>query len=512
MERSFFRNALWNILGFSVSLASGVLLSPYIIRKLGPEGYGVWALAFALVDYLWLSDMGFRSAVLKYSAHYMARREVDKINEVLNTALACFAPVAVLLLAVVGVGAFQAPLYFRIPAAYQEPFGVLLLAVGWSWAFGLMNNVFRAALEGFQEYGVISRITIIMTAMRAAAVFLLVYSGHGLREMGYAVVAAQAFGYIATFVGFRRVFPEFRLSPGLVSRLMLKQMAGYGVHTFVATIASQLQQQGPTLLIGRMLSVAAVGFYSLPMRLLNVLMDAVPQVGMVSSARSAELSARGDFAGVARLGAQTNRYCFLVFLFPLLFLSIYAAPLFRLWVGPAFAAESAPLMMALAAGAAFAIAGQQNTSAILYGLGAHQHFAKGLLVEAMAGLALMAVAIPHYGLAGVAVVSAVMMIAVRGILTPWLICRRLDISFVEYMAGIYSWPLALAVPVLGLVWALDAAGVDGSSWSELIALGLVLAPVYYGLGFFTALLPEHRLAVTEWAGARLRRGRARVGT
>lgn len=511
MERSFLHNALWNILGFSVSLASGILLSPYIIRKLGPEGYGVWALAFALVDYLWLSDMGFRSAVLKYSAHYMARRETGKINEVLSTAMAWFAPMAVVLLLVVHLAAMQAPRYFRIPAAYEESFGVLLLAVGWSWAFGLVNNVFRAALEGFQEYGIIGRITIAMTALRSAAVFVLVHEGYGLREMGYAVVAAQGFGYIATFLGFRRVFPEFRLSPRLVSRPMLRQMAGYGVHTFVATVATQLQQQGPPVLIGRMLSVAAVGFYSLPLRLLNVLMDAVPQVGMVSSARSAELSASGDFAAVARLGAQTNRYCFFVFLFPLLFLGLYAAPLFQLWVGPAFAVESAPLMMTLAAGAAFAVAGQQNTSAILYGLGAHQRFAQGLLVEAAAGLALMAVAVPIYGLAGVAAVSMTLMILFRGILTPWLICRRLEISFRAYMLGIYTRPLALAIPVLGMAWLFKKSGVDGSSWSELILLGVGMAPVYYGLGFFTALLPEHRTAVLEWAGGWMRRARAGSG-
>ena len=505
MERFFFRNALWNVLGFSVSLASGVLLSPYIIRKLGPEGYGVWALAFALVDYLWLSDMGFRSAVLKYSAHYMARREVDKINEVLNTAMAWFAPMAAVLLVFVTAAAFHAPQYFRIPPAYQEPFGVLLLAVGWSWAFGLVNNVFRAALEGFQQYGIIGRITIIMTALRAAMVFLLVYYGYGLREMCYAVVASQGFGYIATYLGFRRVFPEFRLSARLVSRPMLRQMAGYGVHTFVATVAAQLQQQGPTVLIGRMLSVSAVGFYSLPMRLLNVLMDAVPQVGMVSSARSAGLSASGDYAAVARLGVQINRYCFLLFLFPLLFLGLYAAPLFRLWIGPEFAAESAPLVVMLAAGAALAIAGQQNSSAILYGLGAHKRFAQGLLAEAVAGLAIMVWVIPRYGLTGVAAVSTVLMILVRGILTPWLICRRLDLSFRGYMTGIYGWPLALAVPVLGMAWGLKAAGLDGSSWSELITLGVLMAPVYYGLGFVTALLPEHRLAVTAWVSASLRR-------
>jgi O-antigen/teichoic acid export membrane protein len=507
MGASFVRNALWNVLGFTVSLASSVLLSPYIINKLGPEGYGIWALAFSLVDYLWLSDMGFRSAVLKYSAHYLARREVDKINEVLNTALALFVPVAVLLAAGVAGTASLAPVYFRIPAAYADSFTVLLLAVGWSWAAGLLVNVFRAALEGFQLYGVLSRITMLMTGLRVTGIFGLLYAGYGLREMGYAVVAAQAAGYLLVFLGFRRAFPELRLSWRLVSVPMFRQMGQYGIHTLVATVGTQLLQQGPPVVIGRMVSAAAVGFYSWPMRQLNTLMDVVPQVGMISGARSAELSARGDLAGVARLGVHTNRYCFLLFLFPLLALGIYAQPLFLLWVGPRFgpqfAAESAPLVAVMAAAAAFAIAGQQNSSAILYGLGSHRLFARGLVAEAVAGLALMIWVLPRYGLFGVAVVGAVLMVLNRGLFAPWLICQRLSLPFAGYMAGIYGRPLAVALPVAGLSWVLGQAGLDGSSWSELIALGLLLTPVYYGLAFFFALLPEHRQQCKLWAGARL---------
>ena len=507
MPGSFLRNALWNVLGFSVSLASGLLLSPYIIRKLGPDGYGVWALAFSLVDYLWLSDLGFRSAVLKYSAHYLARREPDKVNEVLNTALAWFVPMAAVLLLLITLGASRIPGYFNAPAAYQEPFQILLLAIGWSWAFGLINNVFRAALEGCQQYGTIGRITIVMTGFRAGAVFLLVANGYGLREMGFAVVASQGLGYVLTYAGFRRHFPEFQISLGLVKPAMLRQMASYGVHTLVATVATQLQQQGAPVMIGRMLSTAAVGFYSLPVRLLNTMMDLVPQVGMVSGARSAELSARGDFAAVARLGAHTNRYCFLLFLPPLLLLSLYADPLFRLWINPEFAAQSAPLVPLLALAAAIAIAGQQNSSAILYGLGAHKRYSQGLLAEAVIGLVLMIWVVPLYGIFGVAAISASLSIVFRGLLTPWLICRRLDLSFTGYMNEIYGMPLLMAVPVAALAWALGVAGLNGSGWSQLIGLGAIISVTYYGLTYAFALLPEHRQAVTEWAGSRLARAR-----
>lgn len=505
MPGSFLRNALWNVLGFSVSLASGILLSPYIIRQLGPDGYGTWALAFSLVDYLWLSDLGFRSAVLKYSAHYLALREVDKVNEVLNTALAWLIPMAAVLLLVITLGSSRIPEYFHPPAVYQEPFRVLLLAVGWSWAFGLVNNVFRAALEGFQQYGIIGRITILMTGFRAGAVFLLVANGYGLREMGFAVVAAQGLGYVLTFTSFRRAFPEFRVSWKLVKPSMLRQMTSYGVHTMVATVATQLQQQGAPVLIGGLLSTAAVGFYSLPVRLLNTMMDLVPQVGMVSGARSAELSARGDFTAVARLGAQTNRYCFLLFLPPLLMLGLYADPLFRLWINPEFATQSAPLVPLLVFSAGIAIAGQQNSSAILYGLGEHKRYSHVLLAEAILGLALMVWTVPVFGIFGVAAVGASLSIVFRGLFTPWLICRRLDISLAGYMTEIYGMPLLIAVPVAVLAWALGWAGLNGSGWSQLIVLGLVLSITYYGLAYAFALLPEHRQAITASTKARLAR-------
>ena len=41
------------------SFFTGFFLSPYIIRRLGDQRYGIWALAFAFIDYYTLFDFGF---------------------------------------------------------------------------------------------------------------------------------------------------------------------------------------------------------------------------------------------------------------------------------------------------------------------------------------------------------------------------------------------------------------------------------------------------------------------
>jgi len=73
------------------------------------------------------------------------------------------------------------------------------------------------------------------------------------------------------------------------------------------------------------------------------------------------------------------------------------------------------------------------------------------------------------------------------------------------MNGIYRLPLAIAVPVVALVWVMGIAGLNGSGWSELIVLGIVLSAAYYGLTYAFGLLPEHRQAVSAWAWAHLSR-------
>src|SRR5436190_15988304 len=77
----FLVNMAWTSSGVLINLASGFLLTRYLIRKLGHDGYGLWTLLFVLVEYYYLFDLGFRAATVKYVAHYRALADEDKLSE-----------------------------------------------------------------------------------------------------------------------------------------------------------------------------------------------------------------------------------------------------------------------------------------------------------------------------------------------------------------------------------------------------------------------------------------------
>jgi O-antigen/teichoic acid export membrane protein len=501
----FFNNVLWSWLGVAVTIASGIFLSPYLIRKLGDEGYGVWVLVFGLIENYWILDLGLRSATVKYSAHYRATGQPEKINEVLNTGVLYFSVLAFALLFATVYLSRNIERFFQIPAAYRDALAFLVLIVGASWAFGMIFNVFSACLEGFQHFDISSRIWITVTTLRVAGIFLLLGLGYGLMGLGVYVVCCQVFGYILSYLAIRRIFPAQRFSPRFATWPMFKQLAGYGVHTLTSGVAYQLLNQSAPLIIGHFRVPSFIGYYNVPVRLLQYTGDAVDRVGLVTASNAAELTAKQDTEAISRLGVYINRYCLTLFLPVAIFLTIYGADLIRVWIRkPEYVAQSAPLLPVLLLGTTFGIAAQFNSSSILYGMAKHRWFARGVLAEGLALIAALWFIVPRYGILGAAWAASLLMLAARGIFTPWLLCRYLHHGYGRYMLSIYARPLLTAAPVLLFAYWLKARIVPGDNLVQVLAAAAAIAALYYAIAFYTTLERDHRGLVVEWVTKRLR--------
>ena len=151
-----------------------------------------------------------------------------------------------------------------------------------------------------------------------------------------------------------------------------------------------------------------------------------------------------------------------------------------------------PLLPIFLLSNALVLAAQYNSSSLLFGVGRHGGYARGLVVEAVLYLAALVWVIPRYGIWGAAWTSAILMIAVRGIYTPWLVSRALDCSFLSYMRGIYVRPLLAAVPAVLVAWALRASILPGVTWPQLILAGVICAAVYSVPAFVLCVNPAHR--------------------
>jgi O-antigen/teichoic acid export membrane protein len=366
-----------------------------------------------------------------------------------------------------------------------------------SWCLGLVFNLFSAALEAVQRFDVTNRIAIVTTGSRAAVWFTVLYMGYGIVALGIATLANQCLMYGLNYYYFRKVLPDCRVSLKCAGVGTLKTMWSYGIHTFLQTVSMMGLNQGPPILIGHFLPTEFVGFYNLPVRLLQYTVEFIGRIGVVTNVNAAALAARDESQPLAKLAEYSNRYCLAIFMPLAILLGIYGGQFFRLWIGAAGAAQAAPLLPILLIGYVLAVVAQFSSSMLLLGLGKHQRYAKGLFAEAAIVVAALWVVIPRWGIIGVAWVCSILMILNRGLLAPWLVSRTLSLGFGHYMGTIYVRPFLAAAPVIAIAYLAHATVLPGTNWLQIFAAGALVALLYYALAYLICLDREHRALLTS---------------
>ena len=138
-------------------------------------------------------------------------------------------------------------------------------------------------------------------------------------------------------------------------------------------------------------------------------------------------------------------------------------------------------------------AGQFSSGMLLQGLGRHQWFARGQLIEAVISLGALIYVTPRYSILGAAYVIAACMIVNRGLFVPWLLSRELGLSFAALMFSIYARPTLIAVPVAALAIWLRMTVLPRDSWVKLSSVSGLIALAYFIPAFFLCLDDPHRL-------------------
>src|SRR5574340_1605995 len=118
--RTLARNTALNLAGRVAPLVVAIVTVPYVIHHLGPDRYGLLSLAWIVVGYFALFDLGIGPATTKFVAELLGRGEIEKLPGIVWTALltqTCMGLAAGVLLAL--VSPLLVNRLLRIPAELQ---------------------------------------------------------------------------------------------------------------------------------------------------------------------------------------------------------------------------------------------------------------------------------------------------------------------------------------------------------------------------------------------------------
>lgn len=474
------RNAIVNLLGQGAPLLVAVFAIPVLTRQLGSARFGLLTLAWVVLGYFSLFDLGLGRAMTKVVAERLGLGQEDTVPAVVWTTLALMLALGVVgsivSLAISPWLVFHA-LKIPNPLKPESLQTFYLLAV----AIPLVTSTagLRGVLEAKQRFDLVNAVRVPLGVLTFLGPLAVLPFTHSLVPIVAVLLFTRALAWIAHLVLCVRVLPALR-ARGLLQLAVVRPLLEFGTWISVSNVVGPLMVTLDRFVIGAMISVSAVAYYTAPYEAVTKLwMIPGALTGVLFPAFATTLSyGRARAASLYRIALK---FTFLI-LFPItLVIMSLAREGLDLWLGLEYAQRSTRVLQWLAVGV-FVNSLGQVPFALIQGGGRPDLTAKLHLIELPFYLLGLWWLISFVGIEGAAIAWAARCLVDTSVLLG--IARRL----------LPPRPLPLGRMTLGSA-AVICTLTTGTLPMGLITKALFLIGIislFSLVGWFAALAPEER--------------------
>ncbi len=456
LSGTIIRNTGYNFAGFGWTLGISLVLTPYLIGRLGMERFGIWAVLSAFTGAFGLLDCGIGSAFVKFIAEHAARRDERALRQTVSTGTFFYAALAVLLIGAAALGAAPILSLLRIPAPLQaEAHMALVVSV---LAFGITQSLsaFSSIQTGLQRMDITNRISVVLTALSAGMTVLFVETGAGLIGLSAAACFTALLRGACDLTVAARLLPKVGVRVRDLDRQTLRTLFSFGIRLQMAKFAELIGFGFDKLLLSRYLSVTAAGLYQSGALLAAKARDLSALLLAALTPAAAQLDACQDRAKLMALYERSFKYLAAAAVPLMTLLCVSAQPLIRAWLGQGYPAAVTALR-ALCGAYLLNVLGGPAVS-IAKGMGQPGFQMRAAALQTTLNVVLGLVLIKSFGMQGLlAAVAAAM--GVSYIYTCVTIHRFLKIPLVSFWARFLSKPLFAAS--LGALFSTALLAITG---------------------------------------------------
>jgi len=343
------RNTIWNLIGNGSPMIVAVFSIPILIRGLGKDRFGVLALAWALIGYAGLFDMGLGRALTQLVAKKLGTGEEQEVPELAWTSLLLMLALGLVSAAViVGISPWLIHRALNVPKEMQSEVLRGFFLLGFSVPAVISTAALRGLLEAYQRFGLINALRIPMGIFAYLGPLLVLPFSKSFFAVVVVLVAGRVVAWAAHLLLCFHVIPTLRHRVHW-QRAAVAPLLRFGSWMTVTNVVGPLMVTFDRFVIGSLLSVGAVAYYTTPFELVSKL-GLIPGslLGVMFPAFSTSFVQ--DRNRTAFLYGRSVKYLLLA-LFPLTVLIVaLAQPGLKIWLGADFAQHSAPVLELLAVG------------------------------------------------------------------------------------------------------------------------------------------------------------------
>ena len=497
MKKIFFEGAAYSIVARAWSLMLGLIATPYIISKVGINGFGVWALMESIIAYFSLSDMGIGASFTKHTAEYHAKKEYNNLSRVVSAGL--------LFYLILGVFIFSLSLILKDWILTRFDFSIvsmgdvsfIYLSLVAVMCIRLTSMPFWSVINGLLRYDILNKTKMFSQSLNYTGIYLFLYFGYGLKGFAINAVIYAIIDIISAVILAFFLVPQLKISISSDIKDTFLRLLKYGFTIQIVAISEVINGQIDKIFLGVFRGVFFVGMYEIGAKIANVANSLAAVVLNILVPVTSRLNAVGQKEEIRKLYIRGTRLIALMIAPITTIVVFHAEPLVRLWMGKDGFEPAATAARFLIAGFAIYLIGGVGRL-MSRGIGIPMYEMQGGILITIINVILSYFMIRQWGLHG-AVISSLISLIIGSIFFVVKFNKQLNVPNTRILK-LFLLPVLFSVAsVLPTIWlpvpleieTLKSMAIRMQSFIYLSAVTIITAAIYLFFIFLSGFTEEY---------------------
>lgn len=436
------KNLKWGIILSYVTMFTGIVVSitytPFLLRTLGQQQYGLYSMGQAAVSYLGLTEFGFGNAVVRYSTKYRAEGNEEKTSSMYGMFLYIYGFLAIVILIVGILICLLSEKFYTVSTGIQGYFElkVIILIMVLNMASSFVLQPYSAIITAYEKFTFAKIINLVYTILKPLVMIPLLIFGYKAISLSLVTFILTLLLSLSNYIYVKKILKiHIDFNRKNMDFSIIKEIIGYSFFIFLGSIVSQLNDNSDSIILGSIIGESAVAVYAIGYQL-NTYIQQFP--GMISSVFFprviSQITKGASMDEMSNLMIKIARIqCYFVTLL-LLGFALFGKEFVFLWAGDNYN-DAYWIVMVLVVPAA--IPSMQSIGVqILQAMNKHQFRAILYVVCAVLNVCLSIPIGILYGPIGCAACTGVCTLITSGFIINWFYEKRVGLNMKRYWKNI----------------------------------------------------------------------------
>lgn len=230
--------AILSYLGIVVYILVGLLYTPWMIRVIGKDDYGLYTLAYSIVS-LFVFDFGISTAIQRFVAKYLAEGNKEKVNHCVSLVYKLYLYIDIVIFIVLAI------VYVLIPSIYREltPEQISRLEIVFVMAglFSVVSFPFiplNGILSAHEKFVQLKSCDLLSKVLTVGINVLCLYCGGGLYELVLTNVSVGFFTIVVKFFIVRQQ-THIKVQFGYKDKTEMRSLLGFSGWTTIVALCQR---------------------------------------------------------------------------------------------------------------------------------------------------------------------------------------------------------------------------------------------------------------------------------